>query len=387
MDITIVQGPYYPVPPLLGGAVEKAWFDLGREFARRGHRVLHVSRKFVGLAARETIEGVDHVRVEGFTAPKSKLLYRMLDLIYSMRVLSMLPPAQVVVTNTIWLPILIRDSRYGALYVHVGRYPKGQMRLYRHAARLQTVSAAVASAIARETPLCAHKIRVIPYPVLQVVDPTNLVNSWKDREKTILYVGRIHPEKGLGILFEAFARLVESTDTQWHLTVIGPWETNLGGGGKRHYESLRKVAAGLDGKINWVDPVFERHLLDAFYRQASLFCYPSIAETGESLGLAPLEAMALGCPAVVSALPCFNDYVVDGQTGFIFNHRAADPVAELAQKLVYITSRPDNLAQVAAQACRTAARYLLPAVGQEFLNDFATLAYEASSAKRLRPCV
>lgn len=381
MDITIVQGPYYPVPPLLGGAIEKAWFDLGREFARRGHRVLHISRSFRGLAARESIEGVEHQRVEGFAAPKSKVIYRVLDLFYSIRVLSVLPPARIVVTNTIWLPILIRGSRFGALYVHVGRYPKKQMRFYRHAARLQTVSAAVARAIAREIPDYAHKIRIIPYPVPQVADFTSLVDSWKNRENSVLYAGRIHPEKGLEILLGAFARLIESTETQWRLTVVGPWETSLGGGGRRYYERLRKSVATLDGKVSWVDAQFERHRLDAFYQRASLFCYPSVAETGESFGLAPLEAMALGCPALVSALPCFNDYVIDGQTGFTFNHRSADPTADLAQRLIQITSRPADLARVAEQACRTSSRYLLPVVGQEFLDDFAALAGEPISLK------
>jgi hypothetical protein len=37
MRITIVQGAFLPVPPVLGGAVEKIWFALGKEFASRGH--------------------------------------------------------------------------------------------------------------------------------------------------------------------------------------------------------------------------------------------------------------------------------------------------------------------------------------------------------------
>src|SRR5579862_3380431 len=31
LKITIVQGAFFPVPPLMGGAVEKVWFTLGRE--------------------------------------------------------------------------------------------------------------------------------------------------------------------------------------------------------------------------------------------------------------------------------------------------------------------------------------------------------------------
>ena len=40
MKITIVLGAFFPVPPIKGGAVEKIWFALGQEFARRGHDVV-----------------------------------------------------------------------------------------------------------------------------------------------------------------------------------------------------------------------------------------------------------------------------------------------------------------------------------------------------------
>ena len=69
MRITVVQGAFLPVPPLLGGAVEKVWFNLGKEFARRGHEVTHVSRAFKDLPAHEVIDGVSHRRISGFASP------------------------------------------------------------------------------------------------------------------------------------------------------------------------------------------------------------------------------------------------------------------------------------------------------------------------------
>lgn len=335
--------------------------------------MVHISREFSGLPQREGIDGVEHVRVRGFSAPKSKVLYRFLDLVYSARALSALPVADVVVTNAIWLPILVRHSRYGALYVHVGRYPKGQMWLYQHASRLQTVSTAVAHAIATQSPQSASKVRVIPYPVAQAADPAAVKNSWTGREKAILYVGRIHPEKGLETLLEGFARFVRCADPAWRLSVVGPWETRAGGGGKRYYERLRAISAPLDGRVDFVGPVFERKLLDILYRKASLFCYPSVAEAGESFGLASLEAMSGGCPALVSALSCFADYIIDGETGFVFDHRSHDPGGCLAQKLLAITCAPASLARIAAQACWTASQFTLPRVAEIFLDDFESL--------------
>ena len=44
MKIAIVLGAFLPVPPVMGGAVEKVWFTLAAEFVRRGHNVTLVSR-------------------------------------------------------------------------------------------------------------------------------------------------------------------------------------------------------------------------------------------------------------------------------------------------------------------------------------------------------
>ena len=137
MRITILQGAFLPVPPLRGGAIEKAWFRLGKAFAREGHEVTHVSRLCDGLPLDETIEGVSHVRVSGFEATASSLLLKWRDFRYVLRARRALPQADVLVTNAFWAPLLVRDSSRGALYVHVGRYPKGQMKLYGRAKRLQ----------------------------------------------------------------------------------------------------------------------------------------------------------------------------------------------------------------------------------------------------------
>ena len=37
MKITIVLGAFLPVPPVIGGAIEKSWFALAQEFVSRNH--------------------------------------------------------------------------------------------------------------------------------------------------------------------------------------------------------------------------------------------------------------------------------------------------------------------------------------------------------------
>src|SRR6266480_860456 len=90
MKITIVLGAFFPVPPTMGGGVEKVWFSLAPEFAKRGHDVVMVSRKMPELPGEETIDGVRHLRVYGFDTPHSLTWLKFLDLIYSLRVMSIL---------------------------------------------------------------------------------------------------------------------------------------------------------------------------------------------------------------------------------------------------------------------------------------------------------
>src|SRR5205085_6105330 len=180
-------GAFFPVPPTMGGGVEKVWFTLAPEFVKRGHEVIMISRKLADLPREETIDGVKHLRVNGFNTPRSLVWLKFLDLIYSIRTMSILSRSDIIVTNTFWLPILLRDSKRGKIYVHVGRYPKGQMRFYRRAGRLQAPSRAIAEQIASEAPLLGNKVGAIPYPL---TNPTRIPPpSISRRQKIILYVG------------------------------------------------------------------------------------------------------------------------------------------------------------------------------------------------------
>lgn len=374
MKITIVQGAFLPVPPLMGGAVEKVWFALGKEFARRGHDVVHVSRRCLGLPREETIEGVRHIRVNGFDTPSSLAVLKGLDLIYSLRALRVLPEADVLVTNTFWLPFFVRSKRHGKLYVHAARYPKGQMRFYAHADRLQTVSHPIREAIIREVPQLASKVRCIPNPLSGEVPAMAPGSPLVGRaEKRILYAGRIHPEKGIALLLDAIALIPEERLDGWKLHVVGPAEAKYGGGGEAFLAELKRRSKKISKKIVWTGAIFDTDCLNEYYRSASLFVYPSLAEKGETFGLAPLEAMAHGCPALVSNLDCFRDFINEDVNGFVFDHRAEDPAKALAEKLQALIADRQRLAEAAVWAHQKAGEFSLQCVAGQYLDDFESL--------------
>jgi glycosyltransferase involved in cell wall biosynthesis len=376
MKITIVFGAFFPVPPIRGGAVEKAWFDLGRAFALRDHDIVMISRAVPEFHHEEVVEGVKHIRIRGYDAPRSLIWLKLMDLIYSMRALWRIPQSDIVVTNTFWLPILMRVVRRGNIYIHVGRYPKGQMRVYGNAARLQSPSHAIAHAIEREVPRWRNKVAVIPYPapkLLAAAAPPAIA----EREKTILFVGRVHPEKGVHLLIEAFAALPRYLAEEWKLSIVGPAEDELGGGGENYLASLKAAAAHSAGTVFFRGPIFDPAHLEQHLGAARLFVYPSLAERGESFGLAPLEAMAHGCAVMVSKLDCFNDFVREDQTGFVFDHRSENPAQSLRDKLEKIMLDSAALARVAEAGRRASADFSLDRVTDQFLHDFSSILTDA----------
>ena len=369
MKISIVQGAFLPVPTLRGGAVEKIWFALGQEFARRGHDVTHYSRLCDGLPETEMIGGVRHVRVRGADAPASLVALKWQDLLYTRRVARRLAPADVVVTNTFWAPLLFSPRRHGSLWVHVQRYPKGQMHLYRRAARLQTVSHVIAEAITSQVPWIRSRVCVIPNPLPPLVE---LAQSVPRDPNLVLYVGRIHPEKGLKLLVEA-AGLARLRAPALRFRLVGPCEARFGGGGENFHAQLQALADRLGAAVEFPGPVFDESELAAHLASASAFVYPSLAAKGEASPVAPLEALARGCPVVTSDLACFDDTIGRGTYARRFDHEAPDAAAQLLKAITGVLSdRSAWMSASAAAACR-ARQFSVERIAGEYLAGFAAL--------------
>lgn len=367
LRITILQGAFFPVPPVRGGAVEKLWHQLAMEFSRRGHVVTQVSRAVPELPLEETIAGVRHVRVNGYDQPASGWVLKLRDLLYTRRALAVAPAADILVTNTFFSPILA-SARLGKIYVSVERMPKGQMRLYRRAARLRACSTAVADAIRAEAPGLANLVGMIPNPLPFVPDRPVPI---RENGSLLLYVGRLHPAKGVELLLKAFALARDSGRLApgCRLRLVGPVESDRGGGG---VEWWREVWARLGREdIEWVGPEYDPRALDEHYRVAAVLAYPTLDAAGEAMPVAPLEAMAWGCVPVVSDLKCFRDYIVHQKNGYIFDRGASDPVDALAEALSLAVSPEGRALAAAAGEVRTT--HAVTEIAGRFLADFAEL--------------
>jgi glycosyltransferase involved in cell wall biosynthesis len=372
MRITITQGAFLPVPPLHGGAVEKLWFELGKQFATLGHDVVHISRSHHDLPNQQLIEGVRHLRIRGFDMPANPLLLKFFDLIYSLRAIRILPYADILITNTFWMPILQRllAPRKGLLVVSVERMPKGQMRFYRHVASLRCCSTAVRDCVLQEQPQLASMTVVIPNPLPFVISSTV---SPLEKQPIILYCGRIHPEKGLELLVRAYAIACHLGLVGWTLRVVGPSDIAHGGGGTPWLRSIQQLSSDGSAPIEWVGPIYDQQRLHDEYRRSSLFVYPSLSEAGEAMGLAPLEAMAHGSVPIVSSLDCFQDFILDGINGIVFNHRS--PIADtlLAQLIFSLATDPHRRRALSLQASCVRSSHSPARIARQFDDLFSQL--------------
>jgi glycosyltransferase involved in cell wall biosynthesis len=372
MRITIVTGPWLPVPAIQGGSVARMWHGLAEEFAKRGHEVLVMARRFPGQPRSESRNSVIYQRAGGFSQSRSVYFDLAKDFVYATGVAARLPPADILVVNDFWLPILASwfGRTAGLIVVNANRFPKGQYGLYRHVARVTAASCSIERAIIEQTPAFADRVRCIPNPLDTAIFIPPEDGRRNRARKQILYAGRVHPEKGVHVLIRAFAAIA-AKHAEATLHIIGPSAVDQGGGGESYLLELRRLAAELP--VTFSAPEFDVAKLAAIYQEADLFCYPSLAEKGEALPVAPLEAMSTGLPVIVSGLECFLDFIEDGDNGLTFDHRDGNAMAALAQKLDQALDNWSRTVELGRRARESAQRFSFNRIAKEFISDFELL--------------
>jgi glycosyltransferase involved in cell wall biosynthesis len=159
-----------------------------------------------------------------------------------------------------------------------------------------------------------HLSRIFPRKRIEIIPnaidiPKSGPGLAGEREKKILYLGRIEPKKGADILLRAFAAARISGD--WTLDIAGPvWSE----GYRRQLQEIVRQF-GLDHRVRFLGPVFgeeKQKLID----RAWVMAVPSHSEV---VGLVNLEA-AVGClPTITTHQTGLYDWESGG--GILINPR------------------------------------------------------------------
>ena len=109
-----------------------------------------------------------------------------------------------------------------------------------------------------------------------------------------IYVGSLSRHKNFNGVFEAACRLVRKRD--FYFVFVGGLEGGI-------VAPDLKIAQDVSRNITFAGRVDDATLF-RYYRGAACFLFPSFYEAS---GLPPLEAMAFGCPTVVSDIPALKE--------------------------------------------------------------------------------
>ncbi len=154
---------------------------------------------------------------------------------------------------------------------------------------------AMRSNIIRRIPQAEDKIKVIPnYVDTDLFRPNNAA-----REKnSLIFVGRIAPEKNLEALLTAVSKLPV------FLTLIGEGRLRPG---------LQSRFSDLDGRVTWEGNIPNSQLPD-FFNRSDIFILPSLYE-GHPKTL--IEAMACGMPSIGADSPGIREIIRHRENGYL----------------------------------------------------------------------
>jgi glycosyltransferase involved in cell wall biosynthesis len=366
------------VPAWRHGGPIYAVHGLCRELARRGHEVSVFTTNIHGDGVLSVTPGLpavlENVEVTYFEVSGSRRLYRSKDLRQRMRerakefdILHLhslfLWPTHAAsrVAQEQGLPYVVspRGMLVKDLIRRRGRWRKTLwLRLFDRRtierARALHATSELEATEARRFRMALPPIAVIPNGVdveaLELKEWSQVeprIHDLIDHGRFFLYLGRISWKKGLDRLLDAFANVPLGG-----LVLAGPDDEQLWP--RLH---ARARALGIQDRVHYVGAVagFEKA---ALLRSADCLVLPSYSE---NFGNAALEAMAVGCPVVVTPEVGIAALVSESGAGVV----AAGEPAALAQALQSMQVEAERRGAMGRRGIAAAERFTWPRVAEE----------------------
>ena len=227
-----------------------------------------------------------------------------------------------------------------AFEYYPGMFPRSWRYLYRAGLRatvrradaIITPSRNTAEDLLSRTKIDPAKLHVVPLAAslgIGNVDPDESLARLKVRTPYVLFVGTLEPRKNLVRLVRAYRR-VAATGLPHALVLAGPLGWN-------HDALMREIALHGPGEILLTGALTDDEL-DAVYRSADAFVYPSLYE---GFGLPVLEAMARGVPTIASTTSALPETTGEAAVGV--NPRSVREIAMAIERVLTEEDLADKL--------------------------------------------
>ena len=186
----------------------------------------------------------------------------------------------------------------------------------------------------------------------------------------VLFLGRINFKKGLDLLVPAFSQVLQQ-HPQARLAIVGP--DNEG-----HRSKVRRWCGeqGIENKVFFVDYIGPEEVKQA-YVDADVFVLPSYTE---NFGMTVVEAMACGCPVVISDQVNIWREVQDAGAGLVVR---LDP-REIANAMCRVLADKELTRAMGTRGRRAAReRYAWPRIVEQLTQIYRGLIEDAAAKRRL----
>ena len=376
MNILFIIRYFYP---FIGGT-EKQALSLATQLAAKGVGVTIVTSRFQQKWPRyEAIKGVEVVRL---FSPRIKVIGALLFLtslagylIRHRRKYSLIHTFQIGYTSTISIaagmllekPTLLKlaSSGSGGDIQRAERTPWGRLFLFaaRKASRVIAVSRAVEEELlaasfdpARLSPI-SNGVAIHDYNRRGGKSEARRELKVADK-RTLIYTGRLSPEKGVDFLVRSFSRVKASLDCQLLILADGPEKNHI----RKTIKRLGLADAVL--LIPAVDDVVP------YLHAADLFILPSAFE---GLSNSLLEAMACGLPVISTSVGGSADCIEDGVNGLLVEYSNED---HLSGAIAGVLGDAGLAARLGRNARETVEKnHAMDTIADRYLKLYRTLQY------------
>jgi glycosyltransferase involved in cell wall biosynthesis len=337
MNIGMIISTPFPPEEGIGNYI----YGLSTKFIKKGHKVTIITRGSIAKTKKENIEGINiikapfipiypfYIHLHGVFVNKIiKSMESKFDILHIHSPLTPIIKTSIPIIATIHTPMLT-DTRtrfneardiHSRIEKFMGRYVSYYIEkaLIERAEIITTVANSVVNEL-REYGINTNNIKVLGNGVDEkLFSPSKK----KNKDKYILYTGRLDYRKGLFDLIES-SKYILKTNKDISFVIIGK-------GALKNKLQKKVEKIGIQKNFKFLGFVNQEKLIE-LYQNATLYVLPSHYE---GLPTVLLEAMSCGLPVVATSVSGNLDVIKSGKNGILVPPKSPLKLANAVLKLL-----------------------------------------------------